>query len=106
MGRRLLAMGAFAGVAFVGYTFVAEPYLLERANDESASATAEQPPPRPASAPDQIPPWAWELHQWHSSPEAQRGPRPAEAPARVPDWYWEWRAWRLQLGDEGPAPSS
>jgi hypothetical protein len=106
--RRLLALGAFAAAAFLAYSFVAEP-LLERSeeeaaladeaapNGEAASAVQEEPPPRPDTVPQRIPQWAWDLNEWHSTPQGERGARPEGAPARVPDWYWEWRAWRQEL---------
>jgi hypothetical protein len=99
-GRRLLALLAVAAV--IGGIYVGISPLLPAEWlpwEDETSATVTPPPPRPASAPAQIPPWAWELNAWHSAPATVRGARPADAPARVPAWYWEWREWRLALAD-------
>lgn len=107
LARRLAALGAFAVAAFVAYTFVASPLLdrdeeaatVEEAAPGAAAAPVveEEPLPRPESAPARIPPWAWELNEWHSTSGAERGPRPEAAPTPVPGWYWEWRSWRAEL---------
>lgn len=107
-GRRLLAVGAFAAALYVGYSYVAEPYLgdeteaaapaQEEQGEGAPAEPADDPPPRPEAAPQQIPDWAWALNEWHSTPPAQRDERPADAPTPVPDWYWEWREWRIGGG--------
>jgi hypothetical protein len=83
---------ALATVALVVlYLLVVRPLL-----PESSSA---QPTPieRPATVPERVPAWAWQLHGWHLTDLAERGPRPAAAPASVPRWYWDFRRWRLSL---------
>lgn len=52
---------------------------------------------RPANAPERIPRWAWQLHEWLLTPPAKRGKRPANAPVKVPGWYWQWRRWRMGI---------
>jgi len=49
---------------------------------------------RPASAPRQLPHWAWTLLAWQQKASSHRGVRPKAAPAKLPAWWWAWRAWR------------
>lgn len=49
--------------------------------------------PRPTTAPDRIPLWAWQLNAWLDG--GKKGPRPRHAPKRVPLWFWTWRLWTL-----------
>ena len=52
----------------------------------------DAPAPRPASLPEAIPHWAWDVLHWQ---QQERPERPAAAPKKLPRWYWEWRAWIL-----------
>ena len=62
-------------------------------NASAASApVVVRPAPRPASAPRQVPNWAFQLAAWQQAGRA--GKRPA-APLKIPAWYWSWQAWRL-----------
>lgn len=105
-GRRLLATAALGAGFFVAYAYVLEPWLghgeeteaVEAAGEGQAAEPDQAPePPRPDAVPERIPPWAWQLNEWHSAPGEERGPRPEGAPQQVPAWYWVWRAWRAEL---------
>ena len=58
----------------------------------SSAPVVVRPAPRPASAPRQVPNWAFQLAAWQQAGRA--GKRPA-APLKIPAWYWSWQAWRL-----------
>jgi hypothetical protein len=105
--RRFGALALYAGAGALVWFMVLAPLLDSRDGDSeddgaaaaAADTTVEQVevPPRPESAPERIPRWGWQMHQWHLVPVGERGPRPVDAPRRLPDWYWEWREWRLAL---------
>jgi hypothetical protein len=98
-GKPLAAASATKPAASVLAFYPDRPSVFRVSASDAAgnsSATSApvvvRPTSRPASVPDAVPNWAFQLFAWEQA--GRRGTRPA-APLRVPSWYWSWAGWRL-----------
>ena len=106
VGPRRLALRLVVAVSYIVGVVLALQLAglgLRGVTDEPAQAELVEPtpavaaPPRPGSAPAQIPAWAWGMYRWHD--DRHGNVRPLAAPRTMPRWYWEWREWRTTLAD-------